>query len=123
MPWTKGQSGNPSGRPKFKDDISIVARKYGPAGIEMLAAMAGLAPGERAETEASRVAAIKEILDRGYGKATQVLSGDEDHPLAIEFSWAPMHRETPAIAAPDDSDAADAASSEIEIVWDKMNEC
>lgn len=30
------------------------------------------------ESDAARVSAIKEILDRGYGKASQVLNGDED---------------------------------------------
>lgn len=30
-----------------------------------------------AESEASRVAAIKEILDRGYGKAPQPMTGED----------------------------------------------
>ena len=32
----------------------------------------------RTETGAAKVSAAKEILDRGYGKATTVLAGDED---------------------------------------------
>lgn len=31
---------------------------------------------------AARVAAIKELLDRAHGKATQVIAGDEERPLA-----------------------------------------
>jgi hypothetical protein len=61
--------------------------------------MAGLVPGAPAETEGTRVAAIKELLDRGYGKATQLLAGDaEAPPLAIEFSWADA---TSALSAPE----------------------
>jgi hypothetical protein len=82
-------SGNPSGRPKVVFEIRDLARQYGPAGITKLAEMAGLEPGVPAEAEAVRVAAIKELLDRGYGRATQPLSGDNSGgPLAIDFRWA-----------------------------------
>lgn len=30
---------------------------------------------------AARVAAVKEILDRGHGKATQVIAGDPENPI------------------------------------------
>ncbi len=36
---------------------------------------------------AARVAAIKEILDRGHGKATQVVAGDPDSPLIAEITF------------------------------------
>lgn len=35
---------------------------------------------------AARVAAIKEILDRGHGKATQTIAGDPDNPLHVAIS-------------------------------------
>jgi hypothetical protein len=51
--------------------------------------MAGLLPDEPpAEAEAVRVAAIKELLDRGYGKAPLVFGDDADAPRIIEFRWA-----------------------------------
>jgi len=78
MPWAKGQSGNPAGRPKVRDDISRIARMYGPAAIEALAEMAALKPGKCADNDASRIAAMKELLDRGYGKATQHIEGSGD---------------------------------------------
>ena len=34
-----------------------------------------------AKNEQARIAAAKEILDRGYGKATQPLANDPENPL------------------------------------------
>lgn len=76
-PWQPGQSGNPNGRPKVIFEIRDLARTFGPDGIRKLAEMAGLTPGIPAEAEATRVSAIKELLDRGYGKAAQPIT-DED---------------------------------------------
>lgn len=76
-PWKAGQSGNPGGRPKVSGEIRDLARTFGPDGIRKLAEMAGLTPGIPAEAEATRVSAIKELLDRGYGKAAQPIT-DED---------------------------------------------
>jgi len=88
--FTRGQSGNPNGRPKVVFEARDLARQHGPAGIAKLAEMAGLTPGTPAEAEAVRVAAIKELLDRAYGRPTQPLSGDPDGPpVAIEFTWGP----------------------------------
>ena len=88
-PFPRGTSGNPSGRPKVVFEIRDLAREFGPAGITKLAEMAGLAPGTPAEAEAVRVAAIKELLDRGFGKATLPISGDaEAPPVSITFHWA-----------------------------------
>jgi len=71
-------------------EIRTVAMQYGPAAVAALAELSGLAPGERAESETARIAALKELLDRAYGKSTQPLSGDPDGPpLAIEFTWGP----------------------------------
>lgn len=36
---------------------------------------------DHGEAEASRIAAARELLDRGYGKASQPLSSDPDNPL------------------------------------------
>lgn len=47
-----------------------------------------------AESEAARVAAIKELLDRGFGKAPQALihQGDEDKPIVSVIELiAPGH--------------------------------
>jgi len=57
-----------------------MARAYGPAAIAELARLAGLTKAEGSENEGTRVAAIKELIDRGYGKAAQIHAGSEDLP-------------------------------------------
>lgn len=42
------------------------------------------------ETEAVRLGAAKEVLDRGHGKAPQPQTGEGGKgPIAIAFSWLP----------------------------------
>lgn len=67
-------AGRPKGSPnKATASLRDVARQYTEQAIETLVqiALAG-------ESEAARVAAANSILDRGYGKPSQVLSGDEN---------------------------------------------
>lgn len=61
---------------KATADLKALARQYVPAAIVELARLA-----EEAESEAARVAAIKELFDRAYGKATTMIGGDQDNPL------------------------------------------
>jgi hypothetical protein len=71
-------------------EIRLVAQQHGPAIIAKLAELAGVVPGIAAESQGVQVAAMKELLDRGYGRATQPLTGDAEKPLtAILFEWAP----------------------------------
>lgn len=69
--WEKGRSGNPNGRTKgirnkSTADVKALAGKYTDAAMAELGRLA-----TQAESEAARVAAIKELLDRAYGKAAQ----------------------------------------------------
>jgi hypothetical protein len=58
-------SGRKKGTPnKVTAEIKVLAHKYGPDALKELARLA-----RSAESEAARVAACREILDRAYGKA------------------------------------------------------
>jgi len=72
-PFKKGESGNPGGRPKVIADLRALARAYAPDAIEELARLA-----IKAKSEAARVAAMRELLDRGYGKAQQMVENEDD---------------------------------------------
>lgn len=65
MPFQKGKSGNPGGRPKADVQIKQLARAHTSTAINTLV-KALKAKGER-----TRVAAAEALLDRGWGKATQ----------------------------------------------------
>ena len=69
---------------KATADIKALAQKHAEAAMTELARLA-----TSAESEAARVAAIKELFDRGFGKAKQpVVGGDEsDQPVKLEFTW------------------------------------
>jgi hypothetical protein len=73
-PGTGGRrpgSGRKKGTPnKVTAEIKQLAQQYGPEAIAELARLA-----TKAESEAARVAAIKELLDRGYGRAVQPIEG------------------------------------------------
>jgi hypothetical protein len=88
---TSGQGRPVGSQNKATRDIKALAQVQGPAAIARLVTLGGLLPGgmHKAESEGAQIAAIKELLDRGYGKATQPLSGDPDGPpLAVDFRWA-----------------------------------
>ena len=88
---TSGQ-GRPKGVPnKATADIKALAQSYGPAAIRSLAKLAGMIPGEEpAQSEPARIAATKELLDRGYGKSVQPQSGPdgEGNPvIEVVYRW------------------------------------
>lgn len=60
-----GQSGNPGGRPKGKDEVKALAREYTVEAIERLVAWM------RSDNAKASVSAAGTLLDRGWGKAEQ----------------------------------------------------
>ncbi len=81
-PFKKGQSGNPGGRPRVIADLRDLARQHAAAAVKELARLS-----LKARSEAVRVAAARELLDRGYGKATQIVEGSlvDRAPLPSEL--------------------------------------
>lgn len=68
---------------KVTADIRALAGKYGPAAIKRIAELAGIMPKERGKAESQQVQflALKELVDRGYGKARQEVTGEGGGPL------------------------------------------
>lgn len=88
MPWEQGKSGNPSGRPKYAAEIRELARKQTEAAIKALTEVMDTGPDQ------SRVAAARELLDRGYGKTPA-----EDYISLPEFIGTLAERGEHIIAA------------------------
>jgi hypothetical protein len=75
--WVKGQSGNPAGRPALPAEFREQIRRHTPAAIAVLVD-ALKDPDARV-----RVAAAKELLDRGHGRpAAEVTLRQETIDLA-----------------------------------------
>ena len=84
-PGTGGKrpgSGRKQGTPnKITAEIKELAHEYGPMAIKELARLA-----VKAESEAARLAAIKELPDRGYDKAMQPIQGTMEYGISEQLS-------------------------------------
>src|SRR5690242_1389756 len=102
MAFGRKTGGRRRGTPnKSTADIRAIAQCYGESAIQSLAQLAGLIPNQpAAAAEQVRVQALRELLDRGYGKATTLIGSDETAaPLAIDFRWADAAPETTTSAS------------------------
>lgn len=80
-------AGRPAGAPnKATREIKELAAQHGPAMIRRLVELA-----TGATAESTQVSAIKELLDRGFGKAAQPQTGPdgESSPvIEVVYRWA-----------------------------------
>lgn len=75
MPFAKGQSGNPGGRPKAEREVVELAREASPRAIGRLVELV-----EHIDPRTA-IAAANSVLDRAFGKPTQPLANDPDNPV------------------------------------------
>jgi len=71
-PFQKGCSGNPGGRPKVVAEVKELARKHTGKAIETLVSIMD----NPKAAPAARVSAANALLDRGYGKPPQHITGE-----------------------------------------------
>ena len=71
-PFQKGRSGNPGGRPKVVAEVKELARAHTREAIETLV----LIMSNPKAAPAARVSAANALLDRGYGKPPQHITGE-----------------------------------------------
>jgi hypothetical protein len=71
-PFEKGRSGNPGGRPKVVAEVKEFARAHTHEAIETLVSIMS----NPKAAPAARVSAANALLDRGYGKPPQHITGE-----------------------------------------------
>ena len=116
-PFQKGRSGNPGGRPKVVAEVKELARKHTGKAIETLVSIMD----NPKAAPAARVSAANSLLDRGYGKPPQHITGEGGPSFVVRLpepardaeSWLasvnkPMlTSETVAPVMPTEDDKAD----------------
>ena len=79
MPFKKGQSGNPGGRPKAEREVVEAARAAGPRCVEVLVDLLDH------NDSRVRMAAADHLLDRGFGKPRASADIQADGAIQIKF--------------------------------------
>jgi hypothetical protein len=75
---------------KTPTQIASLARAHTESAIRTLANIMS-----HSESDPARVTAANSLLDRGWGKPTQLVAGDENHaPLAIIVTGVPRSGDT-----------------------------
>lgn len=79
MAFKKGESGNPGGRPKENEELKRLAREHSKEAIERLAFWM------HSDNAKASVSAAQALLDRGYGKPVQEISGPAGGAIPVKF--------------------------------------
>jgi len=76
MPFKPGQCGNPGGRPKADVRVKELARAHTEQAIQTLV--------DALSNERTSVAAAVALLDRGWGKPAQAITGEDGGAVLTE---------------------------------------
>lgn len=82
--FKKGQSGNPSGRPKLLVKVQELTREHGEEAVRKLVELMRFCPDPKIQLHAA-----KELLDRGFGKSTQLVEVSSNEGVNIQFVDGP----------------------------------
>ena len=82
--FTKGNPGNPGGRPKVPEEVKEMLRAAAPQAVQLLVDTLN---NDKVKTDL-RIKCAETILDRAYGKATQPIEGSMDNKVEIVMGGA-----------------------------------
>ncbi len=108
-PFEPGKSGNPGGRPKGIDRVRDLCRAKTELAVLTLASIMV----NKRVNAGARVRAAQEILDRGWGKPNQPISGPDDGPIKFQDERSEINRKLETMlqaalaAKPDGGDKPD----------------
>src|SRR5262245_49121807 len=86
MPFQKGKSGNPGGRPKVVGEVQALARECTQQAVDTLKDIMH----NNKTPAAARVAAANSLLDRGYGRPSQTINQGTAHTELESMSEAEL---------------------------------
>ena len=78
-PFAKGTSGNPAGRPRVAADLRQLCQSKGREAFDRLCELM------RSKDEKVSLAAIRELLDRGYGRAAPADDDGAAAPVVVNI--------------------------------------